>query len=82
MTRVGFSAQMMRQLLRDLLDLAEVEHGSFKPAYGYFNLAQVVGEAFAIVEQHARQKSIYLRSRVDGDARYFTCLYSDERRYL
>ena len=69
-------------MLEDLLNLAEVERAVFTPSYDYFDLVRLIDDVFEIMKPHATDKRITLRSKIEGDKRYFTRLYGDERRYL
>lgn len=77
-----FSGDMMRSLMLDLLDLAQVERGTFRVNNEYFNLTQVLNNAFDVLQHQASQKKVHLKTQFDSDAKYFTSIYGDERRYM
>ena len=55
-----YTGNMMSNLLRDLLDLAQLENNSFKIVNTNFNLRGVVDEAFSLVRHLANLKDIEL----------------------
>ena len=58
----NFTAVMMRTLLFDLLDLAQVERGTFRVFNDYFDLTTVLRNAFNLLQHQASQKSIKLET--------------------
>ena len=53
-------SQMVTNLISDLLDLAKFENSVFKINNDYFNLIEVITEAFNIVALTAEEKNINL----------------------
>ena len=47
--RHSVSSEMMRTLMLDLLDLAQVERGTFRVNNEYFDLRRVLGSAFDLL---------------------------------
>jgi signal transduction histidine kinase len=56
---------MITNLIEDLLDLAKMENSVFKLNNDYFNLIEVITEAFNIVSFSAEEKNIKLLLEVD-----------------
>lgn len=77
-----FSGEMMRSLMFDLLDLAQVERGTFRVNNEYFDLTQVLKNAFDVLQHQASNKKVHLQTQFDTDAKFFTSIYGDERRYM
>ena len=80
--RMVFMSQMMRNLMWDLLDLAQLDRGSFNVNNEYFNLVQLLGKAFDMLEYHAEQKQITFESKLLTESKFFTSVFGDERRYM
>jgi CheY-like chemotaxis protein len=53
-----YTSQLMRILMLDLLDLAQLENQTFKINFCDINLFEVVSQAFAIVQHYASLKRI------------------------
>ena len=53
-----YTSQMMRNLMLDLLDLACMESNTLKINNEFFNLRDVIDQAFIIVDHYAKLKSI------------------------
>ena len=51
--RMVFMSQMMRNLMHDLLDLAQIERGTFKVNNEYFNLINLIQQAFDMLEHQS-----------------------------
>ena len=74
---------MITNLIEDLLDLAKMENSVFKLHNDYFNLIDVITEAFNIVSFSAEEKNIKLLLEVDRSKPFiFQKVYSDKRRFL
>ena len=56
---------MITNLICDLLDLAKYENSVFQINEEYFNLFEVITEAFNIVALTAEEKNIYLYLEFD-----------------
>lgn len=52
---------MMRNLMLDLLDLAQMESNSLKIHNEYFNIYTVINKAFMIVDHLSKLKNIKLQ---------------------
>lgn len=76
------TSEMMRNLLLDLLDLAQFERGSFTINNEYFDLMQVIKKAFKTLEPLADLKEIAFSVDSGEDDIFFKKLYGDSRRYL
>ena len=78
-----YTSQMMRNLMKDLLDLACMESNTLKINNEFFNLSSVIDQAFIIVDHYAKLKNIQLQAIVPINyENNFTAIYGDERRYL
>ena len=74
---------MITNLIEDLLDLAKMENSVFKLNNDYFNLIDVITEAFNIVSFSAEEKNVKLLLVVDRSKPFiFQKVYSDKRRFL
>jgi signal transduction histidine kinase len=80
--RMLYTAQMMRTLMLDLLDLAQVESNTFRIRNKYFNLLEVIENAFMVVGHVAIDKNIRLMTDYNCDVTIFKQINGDERRYL
>jgi signal transduction histidine kinase len=83
LTQLKYTSKMMRNLMFDLLDLAQLENGSLTINNEYFNLFDVLENAFGVLKHFADEKCVSLvgPSRDGADSSYFIKLYGDERRY-
>lgn len=72
-------AQLMRTLMLDLLDLAQVDNNTFTLNKEYFSLPDVIGTAFGIVEHQARtsQVNLVFKKPPAYDAIYFDKVFGD-----
>ena len=72
----------MRVLLNDLLNLAQIENNTFKLVPTFFNLAEVVEEAFEILDFSSKQRSISFKLVVEPEEKtFFQYVYGDTSRY-
>ena len=53
-----FSATMLGNLINDMLDLAKFESGTFKFHNEFFDLIEIVEQAFEIIKYQAERKEI------------------------
>lgn len=51
-----YSSELMRNLMMDLLDLAQMENSTFKLNKGYFSIFDVINKAFSLVSHVAEKK--------------------------
>jgi signal transduction histidine kinase len=51
---------MMRNLMLDLLDLAQMENKSFKINEEFFNLHEVIENSIRVIKHYAEKKSVKL----------------------
>jgi signal transduction histidine kinase len=66
-----------------LLDLAKLENSVFKINKEYFNLFDVITEAFNMVAYSAEEKNVNLYLEFDQSKPFiFRRIYSDKRRFL
>jgi signal transduction histidine kinase len=83
MKKISFTSQMMRTLMLDLLDLAQMESRSLKINNEYFNLNEIIEQAFMIVSHVSTMKTIALEKKVDSPKEsFFKSIFGDDRRYL
>lgn len=74
---------MMNNLINDLLDLGKLENNAFQLNKEWFNLIDIIEQAFQIVSFQAENKNIKLLLDMDSDrAEIFTKVYHDRRRTL
>ncbi len=55
-----FSSEIMRNLMMDLLDLAQMENNTFKLNKGYFSILNTIKNAFNVVGHVASKKNVTL----------------------
>jgi len=78
-----FSSLTMKNLVNDLLDVAKIQNSCFTLNNDYFNLIEVVQEAFSIIQFHAQQKDISLMLELNENTpSMFKRVYSDRNRFL
>jgi signal transduction histidine kinase len=74
---------MITNLINDLLDLAKFENSVFKIDEDYFNLIEVITEAFNIVAYSAEEKNIKLFLQFDSSKPFIlTRVLTDRKRLL
>ena len=57
---VQHTTEMMRNLMLDLLDLAQMENQSFKINEEFFNLHEVIENSFRVIKHYAEKKFVKL----------------------
>jgi signal transduction histidine kinase len=57
---LSFTSGIMRNLMMDLLDLAQMEKNTFKLNKDYFNLFEVIDQAFKMVSHVSEKKNVHL----------------------
>lgn len=74
-----FSAEIMRNLMMDLLDLAQMENSTFRLNKGYFSLFDVIEKAFGVLGHVAIKKEVALvrASVTEEEASYYNGVYGD-----
>jgi len=81
--KIMFTSQMMSTLILDLLDLAQLENRNLRINNQYFNLHDIVEQAFMVINHLSTHKSISLEKKVELDKEvFFKTLFGDERRFL
>lgn len=55
-----YSSEIMRNLMLDLLDLAQMENSTFKLNKEYFSVYDVINRAFDVVNHIAEKKKVKL----------------------
>ena len=75
---------LMRNLMMDLLDLAQMEKNTFKLNQAYFSMFEVIEQAFKIVEHHADVKRVTLKFHevLAADKNVYKHIYGDKNRFL
>lgn len=66
MKKINFTAQMMRTLMLDLLDLAQMESHSLKINNEYFNLNEIIDQAFTMLNHLSTIKKITFEKKVEA----------------
>ena len=59
-----FSSELMRNLMLDLLDLAQMENSTFKLNKSYFSIFEVIQKAFSMVSHVAKKKNVALEEPI------------------
>lgn len=79
-----YSSEIMRTLMMDLLDLAQMENSTFKLNKSYFNMSDVFKCAFAVIQHVADTKNVYLELAPisDQEKTYYDQIYGDRSRFL
>jgi signal transduction histidine kinase len=79
-----FSSEIMRNLMMDLLDLAQMENNTFKLNKGYFSMTETVKKAFGVVGHVAEKKNVTLVFEpIDpSEEAYYEGVYGDENRFM
>ena len=74
---------MMKHLMKDLMDLASSESGTFKLNETIFDLDKQIEKAFNVVKYQAKTKNLRLYSASRDKKFYplFKCIKGDKRRY-
>jgi signal transduction histidine kinase len=62
---------MMRTLMLDLLDLAQMESQSLKINKDYFNLNEIIDQAFMMLSHVSNMKKINFEKKVDTEKERF-----------
>ena len=75
---------MVENLVNDLLDLAKLENNTFQLQKEYFNLCDVIHDAFQMVIHDAHEKKVALKAEIQNPdcLQLVQQLYGDKRRYL
>lgn len=75
---------MMYNLLKDLLDLGQIDKKSFQLNNEYFDLEQTIEKAFMMAQGSADLKKVQLfRAPIKDDERFlFKRIYGDQNRYI
>ena len=58
---------MMNTLMLDLLDLAQMENRSLKINKVYFNLIELIDQAFMLLDHVSNMKTIALEKKFDSE---------------
>lgn len=81
-----FNSAIMRNLMMDLLDLAQMENNTFKLNKSFFSVFDAIDKAFNVVSHVAQRKSVTLERSVlkDGNDndQYYSQIYGDEGRFM
>ena len=80
-----FSSELMRNLMMDLLDLAQMENSTFKLNKSYFSIFDVIDRAFSLVGHVADKKKVTLELpeiQIKHEEAYYTAIYGDQNRFL
>ena len=75
---------MLENSINDLLDLAKLENNAFTFANNYFNLMEMIYEAFQIFRIKANERNLEFKAIMDDKAnfRLMKSVFGDKRRYL
>lgn len=78
------NAQIMKNLMCDLLDLAQMENNTFKLNKAFFSFPDLIKKAFSVVSHVAQKKSVQL-IQCDippQEQAYYNEVYGDQGRFL
>ena len=75
---------MRETLINDLLDLAKIESSSFNISSEYFDLGDLIFEAFQMMAHKAEDSRVSLRAEVDQkiNLELLENIYGDQRRFV
>lgn len=54
----------MRNLMNDLLDLAQIENSTFKLNKAFFSLPEAIQQAFNMMAHHAQKKNVEIEGPI------------------
>jgi signal transduction histidine kinase len=79
-----FSSNIMRNLMMDLLDLAQMENSTFKLNKEFFNINVTIKKVFDLVGHVAQKKNVQLvlLPPAKREEPYFNAIYGDESRFV
>ena len=79
-----FSSEIIRTLMMDLLDLAQMENSTFKLNKTFFSMSDVAKCAFTVVSHVADSKNVTLQLNYinKSEKQYYNGLYGDKSRFL
>lgn len=79
-----YTSNMMRNLMADLLDLAQMEKNTFKLNKGFFDLFVVIQQAFTVVGHIASKKNLelILQPCNEHETALYRHLYGDQNRFM
>ena len=79
-----YSTQLVKNLMMDLLDLAQMESSTFKINKAQFSMFDAIKEAFVVVSHIAETKNIKLVPPVvdSESSKYFKSLNGDKSRFI
>lgn len=80
-----FSSELMKNLMMDLLDLAQLENSTFNLNKDFFSIFEVINKAFSLVSHVAEKKNVTLKyPKVENPQEnfYFSSIYGDKHRFL
>lgn len=75
-----FSSELMRNLMMDLLDLAQLENSTFNLNKDFFSIFDVINRAFSLVSHVAEKKNVTLQNPKVMNPQekfYFSSIYGD-----
>ena len=75
-----FASQSMKNIMQDLLDLAQMEKGMLVSNTKLFNLNIVIEKALKVVEHISALKNITFEIQIDDSKQCFENLFSDADR--
>lgn len=79
-----YTAQIMENLMMDLLDLAQMENNTFNLNKDFFSFFEAIDQAFSVVSHLADQKQVRLEAPTctASEAEYFKQLFGDKNRFI
>ncbi len=78
------NAEMMQNLMMDLLDLAQIENNTFRLNKAFFSLPEAVQQACQVVSHNAHCKNLTVIGPVmkHDEEQYFGQIYGDRSRLV
>jgi signal transduction histidine kinase len=79
-----FSSEIMRNLMMDLLDLAQMENSSFKLNKEFFSIRDTIKKVFGVVSHIANKKNVRLIKEpvAKDEEKLYNSIYGDESRFV
>lgn len=79
-----FSSEIMRNLMMDLLDLAQMENSTFKLNKEFFSIRNTIKKVFSVVGHIADKKNVQLVKIPvsEHEEKLYNAIYGDESRFV
>ena len=79
-----YTAELMQNLMMDLLDLAQLENNTFKMNKAFFSIFQAVDQAFQVLSHLADNQNVKLVAPTcaPDEEPYLNQLFGDKNRFI